>query len=59
MVLQHKNSECIQCGEYKCTQCGMHLNADLNIDAHLINCQPISDNQNTSKKYDFSHWAED
>jgi len=59
MIVQHQNSECLQCGEYKCTQCGMHLNPDLCMDAHLINCHPISDQQNTLKKYDFSHWAED
>jgi len=37
----------------------MHLNPDLSMDAHLINCQPLPTQQNTLKKYDFSHWVED
>ena len=61
MILQtqNQNSECVQCGEFKCHQCGMHLNADSTMDEHLSNCQPLSPQQNTLKKYDFSHWAED
>ena len=56
---QDQNSECLQCGEYKCIQCGMHLNPDLSMDAHLINCQPLTTQQTSPKKSDFSHWAED
>jgi hypothetical protein len=56
---QHQNLECVQCGEHKCVQCGMHLGADLDIDAHLMNCQPLTSQESSLKKYDFSHWAED